>query len=135
MRVFASSTKGQCYDLGVHNLAGVGTVQTVEGTINGHKYIDILGNNVWLVIVCHLSDQILRFQDENAPIHRARYIANYKTRNNINPISWLAQSLDLNIIDNVWLKRYGPLQCRVENLWTAAELYHAITQGWQALTV
>lgn len=87
MRVFASSTKGQCYDLGVHNLAGVGFVTTVEGTINGHKYIDILGNNVWLVIVCHLSDQILRFQDENAPIHRARYIANYKTTNNINPIS------------------------------------------------
>ena len=58
-----------------------------------------------------------------------------KIRNNINSISWPAQSPDLNIIENVWLKLKRRLQCRAENIRTAAELSHAITQEWQALTV
>ena len=38
----------------------------------------------------------------------------------------------MNIIENVWLKLKRQLQHRVENVTTAADLSHAISQEWQA---
>ena len=78
---------------------GVGTITTVDGTINRHKYIEILENNLWPVIARHFPYEHYMFQDDNAPIHRARDVENYKARNHINSISWPAQSPDLNIIE------------------------------------
>ena len=48
------------------------------------------------------------------PIHRVRDVENYKTRNHINSISWPAQSTDLNINENVWLKMKRRLQSRAK---------------------
>ena len=98
----------------------------MDGIINRHKYIEILENNLWPVIARHFPDQHFLFQDDNAPIHRARDVENYKARNNIHSISWSAQSPDLNIIENVWLKLKRRLQHRVENIRIAAELSHAV---------
>lgn len=75
------------------------------------------------------------FQDDNAPIHRDKDVENYKTRNNINFITWPAQSPDLNIMENVWLKLKRRLRCPAENIRTAAEISQAITQEWQVLAV
>ena len=107
---------------------------TVDGTINRHKYIEILENNLWPVIARHFPYEHYMFQDDNVPIHRARDVENYKARNHINSISWPAQSPDLNIIENMWLKLKRRLQSRAENIRTATELSHAITQEWQSLT-
>ena len=82
---------------------GVGTI-TVNGTINRHKYIEILEDNLWPVIARHFPNQNFLFQDDNAPKHRAGDVENYKARNHIHSISWPAQSPDLIIIENVWLK-------------------------------
>jgi hypothetical protein len=58
----------------------VGTLCKVDGNMNALKYQDILvilENNLWPVLACHFSDRTYRFQDDNAPVHRAR-------NNNIN---------------------------------------------------
>lgn len=77
MRETPSSTKGECYNLGCITWQGMGTVTTVEGTINSHKYIDILEKNLWPVI----ARQNFLFQDDNSPIHRSRDVKNDKGRN------------------------------------------------------
>ena len=63
---------------------GVGTLTTVNGKINATKYIDILEDNLWPLIVRHYPEENYIFEDDNAPVHRARSVQNYKTQNNIN---------------------------------------------------
>jgi hypothetical protein len=63
---------------------GVGTLTTVNENINATKYIDILEDNLWPLIVRHYPEENYIFEDDNAPIHRARSVQNYKTQNNIN---------------------------------------------------
>ena len=106
---------------------GVGTITTLDGTLNRNKYNEILENNLWPVITRHFPDQNFLFQDDYAPIHGAQDVENYKARNNIHSISWPAKSPDMNIIENIWLKLKRQLQLCVENIRTAAELTHAIT--------
>ena len=110
----------------------MGTVATLDGPINRHKYIEIYENNLWPVIAQHFPNKNFLFQDDNAPIHRVRDVENYKARKYVHSISWPAQSPDLNIIENVYLKLKRGLQHRVENTRPAAEHSHAITQEWQA---
>ena len=69
--------------MGVHCITfnGVGTLAFVDGSIDPNKYIDILENNLWPVIARHFPAINYVFQDDNAPVHRARTIVEYKLRN------------------------------------------------------
>ena len=60
---------------------GVGTLTTVNGNINAAKYIEILEDNLWPVIVRHYREENNIFQDDNAPVHSVQI---YKTQNKIN---------------------------------------------------
>jgi len=48
------------------------------------------------------------FQDDNAPVHRAKIVTDWKNENSIDFFLYPAQSSDLNPIKNVWdyLERY-----------------------------
>ena len=85
---------------------GVGTITVVNGnrSVNAEKYISILEDNLWPVSACHFPDERYIFQDDNAPIHRARVVNQYKTENRIHSMILPAQSPDLNIIENVWYR-------------------------------
>ena len=67
-----------CYD-------GVGTLTAVEGNINSAaKYIDILDKKLWPVVVWYFEGIEYLFMDDNAPVHRAHTVDNYKDKSKSN---------------------------------------------------
>ena len=101
LRVPPAQRKASVMICGCITWHGVETITTLDGTINRHKYIEILEDNLWPVIARHFPDQNFLFLDNYALIQKAQDVENYKVRNNIHSTTWLAQSPDLNIIENV----------------------------------
>ena len=62
--------------------------------------------------------------DDNAPIHRAHTVENYKDQNEVTLKGWIAQSPDLNIVENIWL--YMKLQKSAVNIATQNNLLREI---------
>ena len=80
---------------------GVGTLVAIDGNMNADKYILILDDNLWPVVVRHFSERPWIFQD-NAPCHVSLRANQWKEENEIHTLLWPPQSIDLNIIENVW---------------------------------
>lgn len=109
---------------------GVWTLCLVNGNINAEKYISILENHLWPAIAQHFSNKTYRFQDDNVPVHRAHITTDYKLGNNISAIVWPAQSPDINIIENMWLRIKRTLQNRQQNIMTPEELFAVVSDIW-----
>jgi transposase len=114
---------------------GVGTLCKVDGNINAVKYRDILDNHLWPVLDRHFADKSYRFQDDNALVHRTRILEEFKRDSGIHGMTWPAQSPDLNIIENVWLRIKRLLQNAAGNINTPQELFIAIQDIWMNFTV
>jgi hypothetical protein len=107
---------------GCNTIEGVGIIVAVNVNINASKYIAILEDCLWPVVARHFPANKYVFQDDNAPAHRARIAQQYKQENRIHSMSWKAQSLDLNITENVWLHLTRELKKRLSCINTTADL-------------
>lgn len=110
---------------------GVGTLCIVDGNINAEKYIEIIDSNLWPVVAMHFPNNQYIFQDDNAPVHRARVVKDFVTREGITTLEWPAQSPDLNIIENCWKKMKHEINRNVHNLRTNDDLAAAVRQAWE----
>ena len=127
-----------CYEVmiwGCVTWEGVGTITAVNGNINAEKYQEILDDNLWPVIVRHFPAENYIFQQDNAPVHRARTTQEFLHRNNVTTMSWPAQSPDLNIIKNLWLLLKRKLQTRVGRIESKDDLFREIQDIWTGITV
>jgi hypothetical protein len=52
----------------------------------------------------HFSDDNYVYMDDNAPVHRSHLLRNYIAENSIKTTTWPAQSPDINVTENIWLK-------------------------------
>jgi hypothetical protein len=111
---------------------GVGTLTTGMETLMPQN-IAILEDNLWPVIVRHYPEENFIFQDDNAPVHRARSVQDYKTQNNIHGMVWPAQSPDANIIENCWLLLKNSLQKRLYRVHNVTDMECEIMDIWQTI--
>jgi hypothetical protein len=64
--------------------SGVGTITPFDGNLNTEKYISLLENNLWQVVVKHFGNDPWIFQDDDyCPCHRSQGAKNWKNQNNI----------------------------------------------------
>ena len=93
--------------------------------------IYIIDNNFWLVIARHFPDDNYTFMDDNAPIHRARTVHQHMGNNNIYHTEWPAQSLDINPIENVWLKLKRDIESQAVNIHSPNDSLAAVRHSWE----
>ena len=74
-----------------------------DRTINAEKYVTKKHDNLFANFesMFGTADRPFTFQQDNAPPHRAAYTKLYLQ--GVPVLAWPAQSLDMNIIENIWL--------------------------------
>jgi transposase len=106
----------------------------IDSRLNAKRYREILKNH--LVDIGHLiggSDWL--FQQDNAPVHRAKANKPWFNRNKIKVIKWPSLSPDLNPIENLWGLLARRVYAEGKQFSSKEELKKAITREWSKITL
>ncbi|GFU75383.1 transposable element Tcb1 transposase [Trichonephila clavipes] len=83
---------------------GDGRLHIVSITVKVLDYIEILENKLLPTERDLFGNQSWIFQDNNVPCHRAKVVQKWLKVHTVNRMNWPGQSLDFNLIENLWLK-------------------------------
>ena len=120
---------------GCISVHGTGELAVLEGNINHRDYIEVLDQNLLSSVenmFGHREHPFI-FQDDNAPVHRARGVETWLENQGINRMQWPAQSPDLNPIENLW-NDIGMAIMR-ERPVTKHQLTQCIRTTWTNITI
>jgi len=105
----------------------------IEETVNARKYLEILENHFLPFYESLDGENVHVFQDDNATVHRAKIVVDWKADNLIGALPWPAQSPDLNPIEHVWDYLEKRVRGRSSTPKSKAELALALQEEWVAM--
>jgi hypothetical protein len=73
------------------------------------------------------------FQDDYAPVNRARSTKECVARKRLKNMSWSAQSPDINVTENIWLYIKRKLEVRIHKINSNSDLFREIFRIWQTI--
>lgn len=114
---------------------GLGPLVRLEGRVKAKDYIVVLNENLIPYIDTLEHKDSVIFQEDNAPIHKANVVKNWKEENNLISLPWPAQSPDMNPIEHLWdvlerkIRAHIPLPKNKEELW------QIIQEEWYSIDI
>ena len=109
---------------------GLGPIISEKGTLKSDVYKDILDNAALPTLWQQFGTGPFLFQHDNAPCHKARSIQEWFGDNDVEEMTWPAQSPDLNPIEALWDELERRLRTRPYRPKSATELATALQEEW-----
>jgi transposase len=120
---------------GCFSVLGTGPLVAIEGTMDQHKYIELLREHVLpefrAAKELHGKDMI--FMQDNAPCHKAKSVVKFIEDSGIPALNWPPQSPDLNPIENLWAYIKKKLESENAVPTTKSALIEAVFNIWENL--
>ncbi|KAI5085750.1 hypothetical protein C0J45_24213, partial [Silurus meridionalis] len=111
--------------------AGVGPLIQLLGRVNANIYQNLLQQHMVPSLRSSPSQPAVFMQD-NAPCHTAKQVKHFLKPENIEIMTWSAQSPDLNPVENLW-KILGD-KVMAKKPTTVSELWRRLEEEWTIIT-
>ena len=106
----------------------------VDSRMNSKGYLDVLKRHLIDIGSClYGADWV--FQQDNAPIHRAKVNLTWFKSQKINVLPWPSLSPDLNPIENLWGILARKVYARGKRLRTKEQLKNTIRKSWEEINI
>ena len=112
---------------------GLGPLIRINGRQKSSDYVDLLETHLLPFLDILDPDLEYTFQDDSAPIHRARVVSNWFEENQVDHLPWPAQSPDLNPIEHLWDELERRVRRRIPLPTSEAELFSFLEEEWYNL--
>lgn len=113
---------------------GMGPLRRIEGVMDWYQYLDILRNTM-LPFAEESLPLVWKFQHDNDPKHTAKIVKEFVEAEQVPVIKWLAQSPDLNPIENMWEQLEREVrQKHPEKFTNKDQLFAALSQAWSEIS-